>query len=81
MCFNSIYVPSDLVTEFKFIQGQYVTFRLDLNGEEIRRSYSICSSPYSEELRVAVKQIPNGKFSTYANTILKVGDKLDVCLL
>ena len=71
-------VPSDLVTEFKFIQGQYVTFRLDLNGEEIRRSYSICSSPYGEELRVAVKQIPNGKFSTYANTILKVGDKLDV---
>ena len=71
-------VPSDLVTEFKFIQGQYVTFRLDLNGEEIRRSYSICSSPYGEELRVAVKQIPNGKFSTYANTTLKVGDKLDV---
>ena len=71
-------VPSDLVGTFKFIQGQYVTFRLDLNGEEIRRSYSICSSPYGEELRVAVKQIPNGKFSTYANTILKVGDKLDV---
>ena len=71
-------VPSDLVTEFKFIQGQYVTFRLDLNGEEIRRSYSICSCPYGEELRVAVKQIPNGKFSTYANTILKVGDKLEV---
>ena len=71
-------VPSDLVTKFKFIQGQYVTFRLDLNGEEIRRSYSICSSPYGQELRVAVKQISNGKFSTYANTILKVGDKLDV---
>ena len=71
-------VPSDLVAEFKFIQGQYVTFRLDLNGEEVRRSYSICSSPYGEELRVAVKQIPNGKFSTYANTTLKVGDKLDV---
>ena len=67
-----------MVAEFKFIQGQYVTFRLDLNGEEIRRSYSICSSPYGEELRVAVKQIPNGKFSTYANTTLKVGDKLDV---
>ena len=47
-------VPSDLVAEFKFLQGQYVTFRLDLNGEEVRRSYSICSSPYGEELRVAV---------------------------
>ncbi len=71
-------VPSALADVFKFIQGQYLTLRLDLNGEEIRRSYSICSSPYSNELRVAIKQIPDGKFSTYANTLLKVGDILDV---
>lgn len=71
-------VPVDLESKFEFIQGQYVTIKVAIDGEEIRRSYSICSCPYGKELRVAVKQIPNGKFSTYANTTLKVGNKLDV---
>jgi len=71
-------VPADLESKFVFIQGQYITLRMEIDGEDLRRSYSICSCPFGKELRVAVKQIPNGKFSTYANTLLKVGDKMDV---
>jgi len=71
-------IPAEFEGKFEFVQGQYVTLRMDLDGADIRRSYSICSCPYGKELRVAVKQIPNGKFSTYANTMLKVGDKIDV---
>lgn len=63
--------------EFKFIPGQYLTFKTQLNGEEVRRSYSICSTPSSKEWRVAIKQISGGKFSTYALSNLKVGDKLE----
>jgi ring-1,2-phenylacetyl-CoA epoxidase subunit PaaE len=49
-----------------------------LNGEEVRRSYSVCSSPLDNELRVAVKKVEQGMFSTYANEQLKKGDTLDV---
>ncbi len=71
-------VPQDLTTKFNFLQGQYITLQANINGEDIRRSYSICSSPFSGELRVAVKEIPNGKFSTYANHSIQVGDKIQV---
>lgn len=71
-------VPTELEEQYEFIQGQYLTLKADINGEEVRRSYSICSSPKDGELRVAVKQVPNGKFSTYANQRLKKGDRLDV---
>jgi ring-1,2-phenylacetyl-CoA epoxidase subunit PaaE len=71
-------VPASLANTFDFIQGQYITLKTTIDGEEVRRSYSICSSPFEKELRVAVKQIPNGKFSTYANTKLSKGDTLDV---
>jgi len=71
-------VPADLKSKFAFIQGQYLTLRTQINGVDIRRSYSICSSPYSSELRVSVKQIPNGVFSTHANNSLQAGDFLDV---
>ena len=71
-------VPQDLKATFQFVQGQYLTLRTNVDGEDVRRSYSICSSPFDEELRVAVKQIPNGKFSTYANTTIAVGDAIDV---
>jgi len=50
----------------------------EINGEEVRRSYSICVSPIDEEWRVAVKKIPNGRFSTFANEQLTIGDTLDV---
>ena len=71
-------VPENLKASFQFIQGQYITLKTKIGGEEVRRSYSICSSPLDGELRVAVKKVPRGVFSTYANELLKAGDQLDV---
>ncbi len=71
-------IPADLANDYVFIPGQYVTLRTNILNEEVRRSYSICSAPDSGELRVAIKQIENGVFSTYANTRLKEGEHLDV---
>ncbi|MEN9685895.1 MAG: hypothetical protein RLZZ28_1681 [Bacteroidota bacterium] len=71
-------VPNELKTAFQFTQGQYLTVRTSINQEDIRRSYSICSSPLDDELRIAVKKAANGVFSTYANTVLQKGDWLDV---
>jgi len=71
-------VPEPLKPEFRFVQGQNITIRINLNGEELRRNYSICTSPYEQELRVAIKAMPEGRFSTWANTVLKIGDTLEV---
>lgn len=71
-------VPTELTDLFKFKQGQSLTLRKTLKGEEQRRSYSICSSPLDGELRIAVKKLEGGIFSVYANEELKAGDYLDV---
>ncbi|MFB0910935.1 MAG: ferredoxin--NADP reductase [Flavobacterium sp.] len=71
-------VPEELKSKYAFIAGQYLNLRLTLDGEEIRRAYSICSSPESGELRIAVKAVKNGVFSQFANTKLKVGQALEV---
>ncbi|MBR7889525.1 phenylacetate-CoA oxygenase/reductase subunit PaaK [Marinomonas sp. A79] len=71
-------IPEHLEAAYRFKQGQYLTLRTQLNGEEVRRSYSICSGVNDGELRVAVKQVQGGLFSTYANQHLAVGDLLDV---
>ncbi len=71
-------VPETLREDYRFVQGQYLTLRQEINGEEVRRNYSVCVSPSSGELRIAVKQVPKGRFSTFANQILQVGDTLDV---
>jgi len=71
-------VPDHLRQAFAFTQGQNVTVRARLGGDEVRRSYSICSSPAENELRIAVKQVPEGVFSTHANQLLKIGDRLEV---
>ena len=71
-------VTEELKKEFEFIQGQYLTLRTELEGEDIRRSYSLCSSPLDDEWKVAVKKIEEGRFSTYANDVLKEGDILEV---
>lgn len=73
-------IPQDLKEDFEFTPGQHLTLKKDINGEDIRRSYSLCSSPLEDQWKVAVKQIPEGKFSTYANETLKAGDELDVML-
>jgi ring-1,2-phenylacetyl-CoA epoxidase subunit PaaE len=71
-------VPESLKQEFIFQQGQNITIRKIIEGEELRRNYSICSSPSQNELRVAIKRMPNGKFSNWANEHLREGDSLDV---
>lgn len=71
-------VPEELKENYKFIAGQYVNLRLTLDGKEIRRAYSICSSPESGELRIAVKAVKNGLFSQFANKTLKAGDIIEV---
>ncbi|MEP7234397.1 MAG: FAD-binding oxidoreductase, partial [Ignavibacteriota bacterium] len=72
-------VPSELKEEYRYKQGQYLTLRLIIEGEEIRRSYSICSSPFEDDkLEVAIKKVKGGKVSTYINEVLKVGDIIDV---
>jgi ring-1,2-phenylacetyl-CoA epoxidase subunit PaaE len=71
-------LTDELQDTFQYKQGQYLTLRTDINGEDVRRSYSLCSSPLDGEMRVAVKKIDEGKFSTFANDILKEGDTLDV---
>jgi ring-1,2-phenylacetyl-CoA epoxidase subunit PaaE len=71
-------VPEEFKSQYNFIAGQYLNLRLTLDGKEIRRAYSICSSPESGELRIAVKAVKNGAFSQFANTKLKDGDILEV---
>ncbi|MCL4152258.1 UNVERIFIED_CONTAM: hypothetical protein GTU68_051279 [Idotea baltica] len=71
-------IPSELHDVFKFRQGQHLTLKADINGEDVRRSYSLCSSPMSAKWQVAVKLIPGGLFSTYINEEVKAGDTIDV---
>ena len=74
----SLDMPEDLKQTFKYNHGQYLTFRRIENGEEVRRSYSLCSSPVEGEWKVAIKKVPEGRFSTYATSVLKVGEELEV---
>jgi len=71
-------IPAALQAQYAFQQGQYLTIKTKINGEEVRRSYSLCSSPLDKEWRVAIKKVDGGVFSTYANEVLKAGDTLDV---
>lgn len=71
-------VPKELSEEYVFEPGQHLNFKAVIEGEEIRRSYSICTAAHENELRVAIKIQPFGKFSTYANQKLKVGDQVEV---
>lgn len=70
-------VPQALREQFRFTQGQYLNLRAVLDGEEVRRSYSICSGADDGELRVAVKEVPDGKFSSFANRALRPGATLE----
>src|SRR4051812_25097756 len=71
-------IPEELQQIFFYRHGQHLTMRTFINGEEIRRSYSLCSSPFDKEWRVAVKKSEGGLFSTFANEKLKQGDTLEV---
>ncbi|WP_442264704.1 2Fe-2S iron-sulfur cluster-binding protein [Tenacibaculum sp. ZS6-P6] len=71
-------ITSELTNEFNFVAGQYITLKTTINGKEVRRAYSLCSSPKSGEVKVAVKAVENGVFSVFANEKLNAGDLLDV---
>ncbi len=71
-------VPAELQANYRFVAGQYINLKLTLDGNEIRRAYSICSTPESGELRIAIKSIKNGYFSKFANEQLTVGKVLEV---
>ena len=72
------HVPAELQSLYQFLAGQYVNLKLTLDGQEIRRAYSVCSSPKSGELRIAIKSVQDGHFSKFANANLRAGDFLDV---
>ncbi|MBP2831593.1 phenylacetate-CoA oxygenase/reductase subunit PaaK [Aquimarina sp. U1-2] len=71
-------IPEELKEKFLFKQGQYFTVKAIIEGKEVRRSYSLCSSPIENKWQVAVKRIPEGVFSNYANNQLRAGDVLEV---
>jgi ring-1,2-phenylacetyl-CoA epoxidase subunit PaaE len=71
-------LPASLKEEYKFIQGQYLTLKLFIRGEEIRRSYSICSSPFENEMRIAIKRVKEGKASSFINDGLQPGADVEV---
>ena len=71
-------IPQELADDYRFAPGQYLTLRTTMDGEEVRRSYSICSGPDDGELRIAVKKVDGGAFSSWAADELKAGDELDV---
>ena len=74
----SFAVPDDLRETFAYTQGQYLTLRTDIDGEDVRRSYSVCSAVQDEQLRVAIKRVNGGLFSGWANDRLAAGDTLEV---
>ncbi|WP_294733615.1 ferredoxin--NADP reductase [uncultured Flavobacterium sp.] len=71
-------VPDSLKKDYQFIAGQYINLKIPFEGEEVRKAYSICSSPNSSELRIAIKAVKNGGFSVFANEKLAAGDTIEV---
>jgi ring-1,2-phenylacetyl-CoA epoxidase subunit PaaE len=71
-------VPEEMRDAFRFKAGQHLTLRADIAGEDVRRTYSLCTSPGTGEIRIAVKQMPGGVFSGWANTALAAGHSIDV---
>ena len=71
-------VPSHLRSDFRYLPGQHITVRAEVDGEDVRRSYSLCADAATGQLRIGIKQLRGGRFSTYANTRLRAGDFLDV---
>jgi ring-1,2-phenylacetyl-CoA epoxidase subunit PaaE len=71
-------IPENLKKDFAYKAGQYLTLKFTIDGEEVRRSYSLSSSPEADsDFRIAVKKVENGKMSNYLNNVLKVGDSME----
>lgn len=71
-------LPGELSDRFRFRPGQHLTLRREIAGEDVRRNYSLCAAPHEGELRVAIKLIAGGRFSTWANAELVPGTMLEV---
>jgi hypothetical protein len=71
-------IPQQLQSEFRFTAGQYITLQKEINGKEVRRAYSICSTPESGDIRVAIKAVEKGVFSMHATSDLKEGDEIEI---
>ena len=71
-------VPESLQDTFAFVQGQYLTLRAVIDGQEVRRSYSICSAVQDRQLRIAIKKVASGAFSHWANDYLLPESTIDV---
>lgn len=74
----SFEVPQDLRDEFLFREGQNITIKKFIDGQDLRRSYSLCTAPHEQEIKVAIKKVDGGLFSGFANDGLKKGDVLEV---
>ena len=74
----SFAIPEEYVEKFQFQHGQFVQLTANIDGQDVERSYSICTAPYERKLTVGVKRVENGLFSNFANNQLKQGDLLDV---
>jgi ring-1,2-phenylacetyl-CoA epoxidase subunit PaaE len=74
----SFEIPGELKDEFLFKEGQNITIKTLVNGEELRRSYSLCTAPHEKEIKVAIKKVEGGLFSSFANENLKKGDVLEI---
>jgi ring-1,2-phenylacetyl-CoA epoxidase subunit PaaE len=70
-------VPETLKEAFRFVQGQHLTLRVMIDGQEVRRSYSICSAPFEDTLRIAIKRMPGGVFSSWAHQHLSPGQTIE----
>ncbi len=71
-------IPEDKREAFRFAPGQHLTLKTSVNGEEVRRSYSICSAPFEGEVRIAIKRVDDGVFSSWAHRELRPGHTLEV---
>jgi len=71
-------IPTELKSEFTYKSGQYITVKSDINSEDVRRAYSLCSSPAEDDFRIGVKKVANGKMSIFLTESLSVGGELDI---
>ena len=71
-------IPNTLKADFSYLSGQYVTIKSIVDGEDVRRAYSLCSAPFEDDFRIGVKKVDAGKMSTFLNEKLKTGEELDV---
>jgi len=71
-------IPDNLKDTFSYLPGQHITLRAKINDEDVRRSYSLCSSPLHKEWRIAIKKVDGGIFSMFANHTLQQGDEIEL---